>query len=76
LAACGSQVNQAKLRQGSNRHDHGAGDGHFGEPSESSGVNVAGISGTASTWEKSDFTITVQFLNGKVVVKQLSKVQR
>jgi hypothetical protein len=39
-------------------------------------VNVAGISGTASTWEKSDFTITVQFLNGKVVVKQLSKVQR
>ncbi len=45
----------------------------LGEPTESSSVDVAVFSGTVSKWKHGDVTITVQFVNGKVVAKQLSK---
>jgi len=45
----------------------------LGPPTESSSVDVAVFSGTASTWRAGDVTITIQFVNGKVVAKQLSK---
>jgi len=45
----------------------------LGEPTESSSVDVAVVSGTVSKWKAGDVTITIQFLNGKVVAKQLSK---
>jgi hypothetical protein len=45
----------------------------LGEPTESSSVDVAVFSGTASTWKAGDVTITIQFVNGKVVAKQFSK---
>lgn len=45
----------------------------LGEPTESSSVDVAVFSGTASTWKKDGTTITIQFANGKVVAKQFSK---
>ncbi|MBM4300774.1 MAG: outer membrane protein assembly factor BamE [Deltaproteobacteria bacterium] len=45
----------------------------LGEPTESSSVDVAVFSGTVSKWKAGDATITVQFVNGKVVAKQLSK---
>jgi hypothetical protein len=34
---------------------------------------VAVFSGAVSKWKKGDVTITIQFVNGKVVAKQLSK---
>jgi hypothetical protein len=37
---------------------------------------VAVFSGTVSTWKTGDVTITVQFVNGKVVAKQLSKSEQ
>ena len=40
---------------------------------ESSSVDVAVFSGTASTWKKDGIVITIQFANGKVVAKQFSK---
>jgi len=45
----------------------------LGEATESSSVDVAVFSGTVSKWRAGDVTITIQFLNGKVVAKQLSK---
>jgi outer membrane protein assembly factor BamE (lipoprotein component of BamABCDE complex) len=45
----------------------------LGAPTESSSVDVAVFSGTVSKWRAGDVTITIQFVNGKVVAKQLSK---
>jgi len=45
----------------------------LGEPTESSSVDVAVFSGTVSKWRQEDVTITIQFVNGKVVAKQFSK---
>jgi outer membrane protein assembly factor BamE (lipoprotein component of BamABCDE complex) len=48
----------------------------LGEPTESSSVDVAVFSGTVSKWRAGDVTITIQFVNGKVVAKQLSKGEK
>jgi hypothetical protein len=45
----------------------------LGPPTESSSVDVAVFSGSVSKWKAGDVTITIQFVNGKVVAKQLSK---
>ncbi len=45
----------------------------LGEPTESSSVDVAVFSGTVSKWTADGVTITIQFVNGKVVAKQFSK---
>ena len=45
----------------------------LGEPTESSSVDVAVFSGTVSKWRAGGITITIQFVNGKVVAKQFSK---
>ena len=48
----------------------------LGEPTESSSVDVAVFSGTVSKWKGGDVTITIQFVNNKVVAKQLSKGEK
>jgi hypothetical protein len=48
----------------------------LGEPTESSSVDVAVFSGTVSKWKTPEVTITIQFVNGKVVAKQLSKGEK
>jgi outer membrane protein assembly factor BamE (lipoprotein component of BamABCDE complex) len=45
----------------------------LGEPTESSSVDVAVFSGSVSKWKQGEVTITIQFVNGKVVAKQFSK---
>jgi outer membrane protein assembly factor BamE (lipoprotein component of BamABCDE complex) len=45
----------------------------LGEPTESNSVDVAVFSGTVSKWKAEGVTITIQFVNGKVVAKQFSK---
>ena len=45
----------------------------LGEPTESSSVDLAVFSGTVSKWRAGGITITIQFVNGKVVAKQFSK---
>jgi hypothetical protein len=48
----------------------------LGEPTESSSVDVAVFSGTVSKWKAGSVTITIQFVNNKVVAKQLSKGEK
>ena len=45
----------------------------LGPPSESSSVNVLGLSGTSSRWVTKDAVIAVQFVNGKVRLKNFEK---
>jgi hypothetical protein len=73
LAACGSKVtesNYAKIEIDMTEEQVKS---LLGAPTESSGINVAGLSGTSSKWVAKQGTINVQFLNGKVKAKAFSK---
>jgi len=45
----------------------------LGEPTESSSMTIGTLSGTTSTWEDKKGKITIQFVNGKVNVKNFKK---
>ena len=45
----------------------------LGEPTESKGINLGGMSGTSATWKDDHGTISLQFINGKVKVKSFTK---
>ncbi len=47
--------------------------GLLGPPTEASGLEVLVFSGTTAKWVQGDNTITIQFVNGKVVAKEFSK---
>jgi hypothetical protein len=74
LVSCGgskiSQENFEKIKTGMSLAQVTA---ILGPPTESSSVDVAVVSGTVSKWKAGDVTITIQFVNSKVVAKQLSK---
>ena len=74
LGSCGgskiSQENFEKIQTGMTLAQVQA---ILGEATESSSLDVAVVSGTVSKWKAGDVTITIQFVNGKVVAKQLSK---
>lgn len=72
LAACSkvTQENFAKVQDGMSEAEVHA---LLGKPSESSSVQVLGVSGTASKWTSGDATITIRFVNGKVALKSFDK---
>jgi hypothetical protein len=45
----------------------------LGKPTESSSVNILGLSGTSSKWVEKDAVITVQFVNGKVRARSFDR---
>lgn len=73
LAACGSQVsteNFERIQTGMTQKEVVA---ILGEPTETSAVSIAGLSGGMATWRDGNTEISVQFLNDKVQAKQLSR---
>ncbi len=73
LACAGSKINKEnfdKIQTGMTQAEVQA---ILGEPTESESVDVTVFSGTASKWKYEDTTITIQFVNGKVVAKQFSR---
>jgi len=72
LSACSkvTQENFAKIRDGMSEQEVQA---LLGSPTESSSVSVLGLSGTSSRWAAKDAVITVQFVNGKVRLKNFEK---
>ena len=48
----------------------------LGEPTTSSAGNFAGISGTASNWKTETIEISIHFINGEVISKQLLKTDK
>jgi hypothetical protein len=74
LVACtGSKINQDNFNKVLVGMSQAQVKDILGEPAESSSLDIAGFSGTTSTWRRGDATITIQFVNGKVVAKQFSK---
>ena len=74
LAACtGSKINQDNFNKVLVGMSQAEVKDILGEPTESSSLDIAVFSGTTSTWRRGDATITIQFINGKVVAKQFSK---
>ncbi|HTP61168.1 MAG TPA: outer membrane protein assembly factor BamE [Burkholderiales bacterium] len=72
LAACSkiTQDNYNKVQDGMTEQEVQA---LLGSPSESSGVQAVGLSGTSSKWVGGDATITIRFVNGKVALKSFDK---
>ncbi|HEX5611332.1 MAG TPA: outer membrane protein assembly factor BamE [Burkholderiales bacterium] len=72
LSACSkiTQENFAKVQDGMSEQEVQA---LLGSPTESSSVGVLGLSGTSSRWVAKDAVITVQFVNGKVRLKNFEK---
>jgi outer membrane protein assembly factor BamE (lipoprotein component of BamABCDE complex) len=73
LAGCGSRINQDNFDKVQTGMTLAQVKVILGNPTESSSMDVAVFSGTVSKWQAGDVTITIQFVNGKVVAKQLSK---
>jgi hypothetical protein len=72
LDACSkvSQENFAKIQDGMPEQEVLQ---LLGKPTESSSINVLGVSGTSSRWVSGDAAITVRFVNGKVALKTFDK---
>ena len=73
MYSCQSRINQANFEKIEPGMTQAAVLDLLGEPTESSSVNFAGLSGTASEWTDGDTTIAIQFFNGKVKFKTFSK---
>lgn len=71
--ACGSKVNRDNFEKIRTDMTYEEVEGILGSATESSGVDIGGLSGGSSTWTSKEGTITIQFLNGKVKAKQFSK---
>jgi hypothetical protein len=74
LAACSkiTQENFGKIDQGMQEREVLS---LLGSPTESSSVDVLGVSGTTSRWVGRDAEIIIRFVNGKVALKSFDKPQ-
>jgi hypothetical protein len=72
LAGCSkiTQDNFGRIDQGMQERDVLS---LLGSPTESSSVDVLGVSGTTSRWVGRDAEITIRFVNGKVATKAFDK---
>ncbi len=72
LLGCASKVTQEnfeKIQSGMTQAEVKA---ILGDPTESSGIGFGPVAGTTSTWKGNGSTITIQFVNGKVIAKVFS----
>lgn len=69
---CGSKITQEnfdKIQSGMTQAEVTA---LLGDPTESSSVAFGPVGGTTSTWKANGRTITIQFVNGRVLAKAYS----
>ncbi len=76
LAACGSKISAENFERIQNDMAQKEVIAILGEPTETSTVSIAGLSGGMATWRDGDTVISVQFVNDKVQGKQLSRESR
>jgi SmpA/OmlA family protein len=72
LLGCGSKVSQEnfdKIQTGMTQAEVTS---ILGSPTESNSIAFGSIGGTTSTWKDNSGTITIQFVNDKVVAKAFS----
>jgi hypothetical protein len=72
LGACSkiTEENFAKIEEGMSEQEVIS---ILGAPTESTSVNILGISGAASRWLSRQAVVTVHFVNGKIVLKSWDK---
>ncbi len=76
LAACGSRLNQEnfeKIRDGMSQKEVRE---ILGDPVDASGASFLGLSSGEAVWKDEKTTITVHFLNDKVVTKRMSRTEK
>jgi len=76
LAACGSRLNQEnfdKIRDGMSQKEVRE---ILGEPVDASGASFLGLSSGEAMWKDDKTTITVHFLNDKVVSKHMAPTEK
>ena len=73
MACSGTKINQEnfdKIKTGMTLAEVKA---ILGEPTDSSSIDVAVISGGSAMWKGEGITINIQFMNGKVITKEFLK---
>ena len=76
LAACGSRLNQENfdnVRDGMSQKEVRE---ILGDPVDASGASFLGLSSGEAVWKDNKTTITVHFLNDKVVSKHMVQTER
>ena len=76
LAACGARLNQEnfdKIREGMSQKEVRE---ILGEPVDASGASLLGFSSGEAVWKDDKTTITVHFLNDKVITKEMSRSEK
>src|SRR5438309_11589007 len=76
VAACGSRLNQEnfdKIHDGMSQQEVRE---ILGDPVDASGASFLGLSSGEAVWKDNKTTITVHFLNDKVISKHMSQTER
>lgn len=76
LAGCGSKLNEENFARVQDDMTEQQVIDLLGTPTETSSMSALGLSGTAAIWRDKDATISVQFVNGKVRLKQFERARR
>ncbi|MDX1377037.1 MAG: outer membrane protein assembly factor BamE [Burkholderiales bacterium] len=75
LAACGSKINEENFVRIQDGMTEQQVIDLLGTPTETSGVGALGMSGASAVWQDGDARISVQFVNGKVRLKQFERLK-
>lgn len=73
LSGCGSKMSEEnfdRIEDGMAKKEVFA---ILGEPTETSSLQLGGLSGTSAVWEDGHSRITIQFVNDKVKLKQFTR---
>ena len=76
MAACGSRLNQEnfdKIRDGMSQREVRE---ILGDPVDASGASFLGLSSGEAVWKNDKTTITVHFLNDKVISKHMAPTEK
>ena len=76
LAACGARLSQEnfdKIHEGMSQKEVRE---ILGEPVDASGASLLGFSSGEAVWKDDKTTISVHFLNDKVITKQMSRTEK
>jgi hypothetical protein len=72
LAACGSRIDREHFARITDDMSEAEVIAILGEPTDTSGFSLGGLSATSETWEGRGGTIAIQFVNGKVKLKSFT----
>jgi hypothetical protein len=69
LIACGTRVDREHFARIESEMPEAEVIAILGEPTDTSGFSLGGLSATSATWEGPEGTIAIQFVNGRVKLK-------